>query len=43
MSETINKRDDALRYLHHIVMFDNLPTEAKKLKLKETSVSLTSH
>lgn len=30
--ETMNKRDDALRYFHHVVSFDNLPTEVKKLE-----------
>lgn len=30
--ETMNKRDDALRYIHHVVTIDNLPTEVKKLE-----------
>jgi len=29
--ETTSKKNDALRYLHHVVTFDNLSTEVEKL------------
>jgi len=43
--ETTSKRNDVLRYLHHVATFDNLSTEVEKLVqlLEEISLSLTSY